>query len=263
MKQKGKRIGILALVLLLLVCGGIYTAYHLHPENFIQKDEIITRGEFAAIIVRDIPLDTANAEKDPPSFPDINGHWSEANIEALIDAGIIDPLDYPDGFFPDDPITRAEIIKMLVRISGKDEEAKNTQGHSGYEDQDAIKDGDKGYLIIGREDGIIGDTDDNKIHPNDPVTKGEADDLIDKVKPQKPTPTQVSPSPAPGTPDQPTTTLVNPALPTPTPTPDNPGNGSGGSSGGGSHYYPDAQVRFELPATAHTDTEIQVMPVWK
>jgi hypothetical protein len=283
MKQKGKRIGILALVLLLLVCGGIYTAYRLHPENFIQKDEIITRGEFAAIMVRDIPLNTANAEKDPPSFPDINGHWSEASIEALIDAGIIDPLDYPDGFFPDDPITRAEIIKMLVRISGKDEEAKNTQGHSGYEDQDAIKDGDKGYLIIGREDGIIGDTDDNKIHPNDPVTKGEADDLIDKVKPQKSTPTQVSPSPAPGTSDQPTTTPVNPAQPTPTPvnpaqptpaptnpalhtptpTPDNPGNGSGGSSGGGSHYYPDAQVRFELPATAHTDTEIQVMPVWK
>jgi len=271
MKQKGKRIGILALVLLLLVCGGIYTAYRLHPEAFIRQDEIITRGEFAAILVRDIPLDTANAEKDPPSFSDIVGHWSEKNIEALIDAGILDPADYPDGFHPDDPITRAEIIKMLVRISGKDEEAKNTQGHSGYEDQDAINDEDKGYLIIGREDGIIGDTDDNKIHPNDPVTKGEADDLIDKVTPEKPTPpvtpTPTSPSPTPDTPapEQPTPTPTNPDedQPTPTPTPDNPGNDSGGGSGGGSHYYPDAQVRFELPATAHTDTEIQVMPVWK
>ncbi|MEN6315643.1 MAG: S-layer homology domain-containing protein, partial [Clostridiaceae bacterium] len=103
MKQKGKRIGILALVLILLVCGGIYTAYRLHPEAFIRQDEIITRGEFAAILVRDIPLDTANAAKDPPSFPDIDGHWSEKNIEALIDAGIIDPADYPDGFHPDDP----------------------------------------------------------------------------------------------------------------------------------------------------------------
>jgi large repetitive protein len=51
MKQKVKRIGILVLVLLLLVCGGIYTAYRMHPENFIQKDEVITRGEFAAIMV--------------------------------------------------------------------------------------------------------------------------------------------------------------------------------------------------------------------
>ncbi len=275
MKQKGKHIVILALILLLMVCGGIYTAYRMHPENFIGQDEIITRGEFAAIMVRDIPLDTANAEKDPPSFPDIDGHWSEANIEALIDAGILDPADYPDGFFPDGPITRAEIVKMLVRISGKDKEAKNTKGHSGYEDQDAIKDDDKGYLIIGREDGIIGDTDDNKIHPNDPVTKGEADNLIGKVMPEKPTPspattTPTSPSPTPGTttpaptnPNQPTPTPTNPNQPTPTPTPANPGNGSGGSSGGGSHYYPDAQVRFELPVTAHTDTEILVMPVWK
>ncbi|WP_353095667.1 S-layer homology domain-containing protein [Tissierella praeacuta] len=128
MKQKGKRIGILALVLLFLLCGGIYTAYRLHPENFIQQNEIITRGEFAAIMVRDIPLDTTNAVKDPASFPDIRGHWSEANIEALIDAGIIDPADYPNGFHPDDPITRAEIIKMLVRAMGKDEESKKHQG---------------------------------------------------------------------------------------------------------------------------------------
>lgn len=265
MKQKGKRMGILALVILLLVCGGIYTAYRLHPEAFIRQDEIITRGEYAAILVRDIPLDTANAVKDPPSFPDIGGHWSEKNIEALIAAGILDPADYPDGFHPDDPITRAEIIKMLVRISGKDEEAKNTQGHSGYEDQDAIKDDDKGYIIIGREDGIIGDTDDNKLHPNEPVSKGEADELIDKAIPEKPTPVpsatnpddgQTTPAPTPPEQTQPAPTPA----PTPSPIPSPP---PGGSSGGGSHSYPNAQVRFELPETVHTDTEIQVVPVWK
>ncbi|HHV12617.1 MAG TPA: S-layer homology domain-containing protein, partial [Clostridiales bacterium] len=265
MKQKGKRMGILALVILLLVCGGIYTAYRLHPEAFIRQDEIITRGEYAAILVRDIPLDTANAEKDPPSFPDIDGHWSEKNIEALIDAGILDPADYPDGFHPDDPITRAEIIKMLVRISGKDEEAKNTQGHSGYEDQDAIKDDDKGYIIIGREDGIIGDTDDNKLHPNEPVTKGEADELIDKAITEKPTPApsptnpddgQTTPAPTP--PEQTQPAPIPAPIPSPIPSPS-----PGGSSGGGSHSYPNAQVRFELPETAHTDTEIQVIPVWK
>jgi len=269
MKQKGKLIGILALVLLLLVCGGIYTAYRLHPENFIGQGEIITRGEFAAILVRDIPLDSSNTEKDPPSFSDIDGHWSEKNIEALINAGIIDPADYPDGFHPDDPITRAEIIKMLVRAEGKDEEAENTQGHSGYKDQEDIKDEDKGFVIIGREDGIIGNTDDNKIRPNDPVTKGDAEDMIDKVtpKPTEPTPSApaltpgaAKPSPTPGTIEQPTTTPAKPDenKPSPTPIPSNPG----GSSGGGS-YYPPAQVRFELPETSHTDSEIKVMPIWK
>lgn len=269
MKQKGKRIVIIALALLLLICGGIYTVYRLHPESFIGQGDIITRGEYAAILARDLSLDTSNAQKDPPSFPDINGHWSEKYIEALVDAGIIDPADYPGGFHPDDPITRAEIIKMLVRAKGQDEEAKNTQGHSGYDDQSDIKDEDKGYVIIGREDGIIGDTDDNKIHPNDPVTKGDAEDMTDPVtpKPTEPTPSAPSqtpstttPSPTPGTTEQPTPTPANPDenKPSPTPTSGNPGSGSGGSS-----YYPPAEVQFELPETAHTDSEIKVMPVWK
>jgi large repetitive protein len=269
MKQNGKRIVIIALALLLLVCGGIYTAYRLHPESFVGQGDIITRGEYAAILARDLSLDTSNAEKDPPSFPDINGHWSEKYIEALIDAGIIDPADYPDGFHPDDPITRAEIIKMLVRAKGQDEEAKNTQGHSGYDDQSDIKDEDKGYVIIGREDGIIGDTDDNKIHPNDPVTKGDAEDMIDQIAPEPTEPTPTAPSQTPGTTtpsptpkptEQPAPTTANPDenKPSPTPTPVSKGSGSGGSS-----YYPPAEVRFELPETAHTDSEIKVMPVWK
>lgn len=283
MKLKNKKTGILLLVLLLvlLVCGGIYTAYRLHPEDFIREDDTITRGEFAAILVKEIGLEITEEKKEQPSFPDIGGHWSEKNIEALIDAGILDPADYPDGFHPDDSITRAEIIKMLVRISGKEEEAKNTQGHSGYEDQADIRDDDKGYVIIGRENGIIGDTDDNKLHPGDSVTKGEADHLIGKVTPEKQTPTRTpamptaSPSPKPDTPvtDQPTPTPANPDEKQPTPTPTTPDqkqptptpahDNSSGGSGSGSYSYPDAQVRFELLETAHTDTELKVMPVWK
>jgi hypothetical protein len=251
MKQKGKRIIIIALALLLLICGGIYMAYRLHPGSLVGQDDIITRGEYAAMLARDLSLDTSNAEKDPPSFPYIDGHWAEKFIEALIDAGIIDPVDYPDGFRPDEPITRAEILKMLVRAEGKDEEAKNTQGHSGYDDQSDIKDEDKGYVIIGREDGIIGDTDDGKIHPNDPVTKGDAEDLIDNAisDPAEPTPTNPTPD----------TTNPDDNQPTPTPTPDYPGGGGGD----GGYYYPDAEGRFELPETAHTDSEIKVTPVWK
>jgi hypothetical protein len=277
MNLKGKKKGVLLLVLLLvlLVCGGIYTAYRLHPENFVGKNDIITRGEFAAELAKELDLDTSKSEKDMPSFSDIDGHWAEKYIEALVDAGILDPADYPDGFKPDEPITRAEIIKMMVRAKGQDEEAKNTQGHSGYDDQSDIADNDKGYVIVGKEDGIIGDTEDNKLHPNDPVTKGEADDMIDKAdpKPSAPTPTPSSPATDPTTPtpttpgdEQTTPTPTDPDEEQPTPTPSTtpiPTPTPGGGSGGGSYHVPDAQVRFDLPETAHTDTEIKVMPVWK
>jgi hypothetical protein len=274
-EKKRNRLGIVAILvfILLLIGGGVFIFTQQRPELFLREDDIITRGEFAAIMVRDIPLDTKEAKKDPASFPDIDGHWSEKYIEALIDAGIIDPDDYPDGFHPDDPVSRAEIIKMLVRISGKDEEAKNTQGHSGFDDDKDIKDEDKGYVIIGKEDGIIGDTENGKLKPNGPVTKGEAEDKIDKVKPAPtlipetptPIPTPEITTPTPETPiPAPQPEKPIPTKPTPTPGGDSEDDDSGsGSSGGGSHFYPDAQVRFEFPENAHTDTEIKVMPVWK
>ena len=273
--KKKRRVGLLAILILLLLLGGGFFIYNqAHPELFIPQEKNLTRAEFASILVRDIPLSTDDVKKEKASIPDTRGHWSEKYIEALIDVGIIDPADYPDGFRPDEPITRAEIIKMLVRISGKDEEAKNTKGHSGYDDDKDIKKGDKGYIIIGKEEGIIGDEDGRKLKPNKPVTKGEAQDKINKTKPQ-PTPTPEKPTPTTvesnSKPVEPTPTPVEskpkPVEPTPTPVKPTPIPGRDsddrGSSGGGSFYYPDAQVRFELPDNAHTDMEIKVMPVWK
>ncbi|WP_353852760.1 S-layer homology domain-containing protein [Dehalobacter restrictus] len=39
---------------------------------------------------------------------------------------------------------------------------------------------------------------------------------------------------------------------------DNSSSGGNSSNGGGSHSYPQSQVSFELPATAHTDTQINI-----
>jgi hypothetical protein len=47
----------------------------------VRPDEIITRGEFAALLTRNLELDTTKAEKEPPTFIDIDGYWSEKNIE--------------------------------------------------------------------------------------------------------------------------------------------------------------------------------------
>ena len=93
LKTKKKGVLFLAFLLVLLVCGGIYTVYHLHPENFIGKNDIITRGEFAAMLAKELKLEAADMEKSSPSFSDIDGHWSEKYIEALIDAGILDTAD--------------------------------------------------------------------------------------------------------------------------------------------------------------------------
>ncbi|WP_298198043.1 hypothetical protein, partial [Desulfosporosinus sp.] len=65
MNLKDKRKCILAVFLLavLLVTSGFYIAYRLHPELFIGQNDIITRGEFAAELAKELKLDTTGSEK--------------------------------------------------------------------------------------------------------------------------------------------------------------------------------------------------------
>ncbi len=179
MKQKSKKIWLVVLVLSFLLCGSVYAGTLLfpdiaghwaeqtiirlvekgvikgYPDGTIRPDDTITRGEFAALLARNLELDTTEAEKEPPTFDDIDGHWSEKNIEALVDICLLDPADYDGSLKPDEPITRIEIIKMLVRAIGKGEAAKQFRGNTGFKDDEAINNSDKGYVSIAKKTILI------------------------------------------------------------------------------------------------------------
>ncbi len=56
-------------------------------------------------------ITAVSAEK--MTFSDIKGHWAEKTIENMANKGIIS--GYPDGsFLPDEPITRAELAKIMT-----------------------------------------------------------------------------------------------------------------------------------------------------
>jgi len=219
-----------------LVEKGVIKGY---PDGTIRPDDTIKRGEFAALLARNLELDTTDAEKEPPTFEDIDGHWSEKNIEALVDICLLDQADYNGSLKPDEPITRIEIIKMLVRAIGKGEAARQFSGNTGFKDDEAIKNSDKGYVSIAKEDDLISGYPDGTIRPDGGTTRGEAFELIDNLNEAKDKPDQEKP---------------------PADITDNTGGNSSGSPGGGSASHPKAQVAFELPATAHTDTSITIAP---
>lgn len=50
-----------------------------------------------------------------PVPPDIIGHWAEAQIRAVIDAGIMVGRD-SGNFEPNQPITRAEVAVVAERL---------------------------------------------------------------------------------------------------------------------------------------------------
>ena len=94
---------------------GVISGY---PDGLAHPDDIITRGEFAALVARTMELPEPEESEVTLRFTDIAGHWSEQHIEALIIAGVIQKDDYDTKFLPDEPITRMEMIRMLLNVYG-------------------------------------------------------------------------------------------------------------------------------------------------
>ena len=202
MKQKIKKVCSIVLVLSMLLFGNAYAAtspfpdiaghwaegiittlaergvINGFPDGTAKPDNIITRGEFTALLVRYLKLDTTKAEKEPPTFDDIDGHWSEINIEALVDSRILDPEDYDGSLLPNEPITRIEIIRMMVRAIGKGEEAKQSTEDTSFNDDNAINTSDKGYVILAKKYELITGYPDNTIRLDGKSTRAEAFALI-------------------------------------------------------------------------------------
>ena len=205
-----------------------------YPDGTVRPDNVISRGEFCALLVRYMKIDTSDTEKETPSFTDIDGHWSEAYIEALVDAGIVDPDNYDGSFRPGAPITRIEIIRMMVRSIGKGDAAEQYGKNTGFADDSALEGADKGYAHYADDYGLVKGYPDNTIRPDGESTRAEAfallvrqDDALDKIAEEAKK------------------------------------NENDSGSGGGSVSYPKAQVSFTLPATAHTDTAVSVTPILK
>jgi hypothetical protein len=223
---------------------GVISGY---PDGLAHPDEIITRGEFAALVARTMELPEPEESEVTIRFTDIAGHWSEPHIEALIIAGIIQKDDFGTKFLPDQPITRMEMIRMLVRAIGKGEHDASCSCVTGFSDDDTLSESDKSSICTGKEYGIVDGYPDGTVKPDGKATRAEAFEmLVDTEKAKEEIKKEEPPKPT-----------------VPTKPEDKPsdGNSGGGSSGGGgSSHVPAPQFSFTLPKTAYTADEIEIKP---
>jgi len=224
----------------ILTDKGVISGY---PDGLAHPDAIITRGEFAALIARTMELPEPNESEVTIRFTDIAGHWSEQYVEALIIAGIIQKDDFDTKFLPDEPITRMEMIRMLVRAIGKGDHDVACPCVTGFSDDDGLADGDKACICTGKKYGIVDGYPDGTVKPDGKATRAEAFEmLVDTEKAKE----QIK--------------KEEPPKPTVTPKPEDKPSGGGGSGGGSSSYVPAPQFSFTLPKTAYTADEIEIKP---
>src|SRR5574344_482610 len=222
---------------------GVISGY---PDGLAHPDDIITRGEFAALVSRTMELPEPEESEVTLRFTDIAGHWSEQDVEALIIAGIIQKDDFGTKFLPDQPITRMEMIRMLVRAIGKGEHDASCSCVTGFSDDDTLSESDKSSICTGKEYGIVDGYPDGTVKPDGKATRAEAFEmLVDTEKAKEQIKKEEPPKP------------TTPAKPEDKPS---GGGSSSGGSGGGSSYVPAPQFSFTLPKTAYTADEIEIKP---
>jgi hypothetical protein len=214
---------------------GIIAGY---PDGLSHPDEIITRAEFATLVTRTMELPEPSESEVTIHFTDIADHWSEKDVEALIVAGVIQKGDFESKFLPDQPITRMEMLRMLVRAIGKSEHDSFCPCDIGFLDESQLTEGQKAYICTGKHYHIISGYPDGTVRPDSDATRGEAFEmLVDAEKAKEQIKKEETEKPPVTKPE------------------DKP---SGGGSGGGSSYVPAPQFSFTLPQTAYTSNEIEI-----
>ena len=103
-----------------------------YEDGSFKPEAIVTRAEFAKMAVEALGEGDAAASSTYTKFADTKGHWAAGYVETGVAKGFINGYD-EDNFGPDDQVTYAQAVKMLVAAIGYTTYAENIGGWpSGY-----------------------------------------------------------------------------------------------------------------------------------
>lgn len=115
------------------------------------------------------------SDYDKPIFGDIKGHYAESYIRHLHDAGIINGKT-AELFYPEDRLTRAEFMVIMINALKLEGKGENIQGYKDVENHWARE-----VLLLGVKNGLISGFEDNTLRPDDPVTLAQASTIISRA----------------------------------------------------------------------------------
>ena len=109
------------------------------------------------------------------SIQDVTGTRFETAVKYLNQLGVLEGR--PDGFFPNEPITRAEAAKIIVHIVGKATDAALLVGVMPFPDVPGVH-WASGYVTLAKNLGIINGYPDGTFKPSNNVTYAEFAKLL-------------------------------------------------------------------------------------
>ena len=157
-----------------LAARGVLTGYALPGGGYeFRPSAGVTRGEFAAILCRALPL---AEQPGAGKFADMNGHWAAGAVNAAYVAGYVAGTN-DTTFEPEAAITREQMVTILARVK------KLTGGADAqrFSDDGAISDWARDAVYAARTAKIAAGYEDGSFRPANAVTREEAAALAARV----------------------------------------------------------------------------------
>lgn len=117
-----------------------------YPDKTFKPGNPVTRAEFAKFLVKGLDCGIED-ELASDRFSDLNsGHWADECIGVCAQKGWVNGVSDTE-YAPNDKITGEQLMAMLVRAVGMEEEAREAMGEGeGWS---------YGYLIVAEENGLL------------------------------------------------------------------------------------------------------------
>jgi len=150
-----------------------------YPDGLFRPDDMVTRAEFAKIIVNAASLKVASTGRT--SFADVSTKdWCNPFIETA--KSYLTGFRDPNGAYlykPDAPALREDIAIAIVKIKGYDTTiVDRSLIEKMFKDIDSISESAKDYVALAVEKGLISGYPDSTFRGQDSITRAEAATLL-------------------------------------------------------------------------------------
>ncbi|MCS7464380.1 pectinesterase family protein [Paenibacillus doosanensis] len=147
-----------------------------------EPDRLVTRAEFASLLVRSLGLDRQNAGA---SFSDVKpGDWFAGDVNAAVSAGLVEGFEQGQ-FKPNDTITREQMAVMIARaaqFAGKPASgAADAQARAAYSDASGISGWAEQAVLWTVQAGIMQGTDAHTLAPSERTTRAQAAVMLKRL----------------------------------------------------------------------------------
>ncbi len=151
-------------------------------DEYFSPNQSLTRAQATVVLIRALGLDNNIIQEEVSTFDDIGTrYWAKNEIEIAYQYGIIEGKA-PGIFAPNDSITRAEIAKMLSRISNdKDKVIISNTNVSPFEDVN-INHWAYDDIIRAYNNNILMGYSDGNFHPTDYVTRAQMAAIMNRIE---------------------------------------------------------------------------------